>query len=515
MAVVDVDRVYLPDGTSRPLPLTVQHVGHLEQIGRELGLRGPVLSWRDQAPGQVVPTPAMWAHLGVPVIDPVEDWTKREAALAAAAEATSALTDAVADGWVLGSGDGAPRLRGQLRLRPAHLDRAQITVLYTPAMDPGLCSDVFGADVAPADQVARLQLFAQTMGSTWSGSAISTMQDLVRVLMPRAHREAWAQVVDYDDVAPGRNRNLEPDFDWTRPPTQEETGRAFVHAYDRNGSYLAAMSNAVLGVGAPDHHPQGLAFDPKRAGWWLVEIPEPDNTMAPNLLDPTGSALRGKQSAAGRPRWVTTAALTYATTTLGMDVDVLEAWVWPRERSGRLLEPAYRHLSAARRQLQALGGPDAAAVERLMKALYKQFLGWLIARGSRGSQWHQPYWNHAVKATARVAVLHTVNAIGTATGTWPVAVSRVDAVLYTSDERDPAAAWPGHADPAGKLGAKLGTALGGYKPYLSGPLATQLPTLDGGSWKNSEADLLTPADDWAASAAQPAADDDARGGEVA
>ena len=65
--------------------------------------------------------------------------------------------------------------------------------------------------------------------------------------------------------------------------------------------------------------------------------------------------------------------------------------------------------------------------------------GWFISRDAKGTPAYQPYWHHAIKAAARVAVAHTVLAIGRQSDTWPLAVSNIDALLYGSDERDPAA----------------------------------------------------------------------------
>lgn len=476
-AVVDVDAVWLPDGTSRPLPFPIEHLGHLEQLGRHLHLGHPSpVEWRDRPEvGMVVPTTAMWQHLGVPVTDiPARD-DKRKQWFLDVSKDLRALTAAVDDGWVFGlSGDSVPLLRGITRPRRHGATAGEIAIIFTPGMDAtwGL-----GADLPPVAIARRLQLFADAVGLPFRASPISTGLDLLKLLLPRNVRDALKEPVDWSDIPPARHPELELHFDWTRKPSPEEASRRYLMLFDRNGSYVATWGSLDLGIGRPEHINGPITFDPQRVGWWRITIPADtvdgvrQKPPHPDLLDPNGQH-------AGTQRWVTTPVLKYARASLHIEVEVHEAWLWPKGRTTRVLDPLYKRLRDARLKLADPDDPDQVAAQNLVKLIYKHLSGHFTSSSAAGTGYHQPYWFHAMRGQARVAILSnifaTVNAAG---GAWPLVVSNNDALGYAVDTLDPVVAWPGAP---GKLNNKLGS----YKPYRWAPMdeATKFLSNDHNGW---------------------------------
>jgi hypothetical protein len=484
-AVVDITTIWLPDGTTLPLQRPVRHLGDLEDLGRELNLGADPVKWRKQPEaGQVVPTAALWRQLGVDVDAIPQREDKRRAWLQQLSKDLPALHDAAAEGWIFGDGQSAPQLRGITRLRRQDATRGSVAVLCVQAMDSSLPAP----DVEHPGQTARrLQLFADAVGIPFRG-AISTGMDLLELVTPVERKRQW-ETVDYSDIGPASISMLDGVFDWTRRPEAEEAQLRYLHAYDRNGAYLAACSSVLVGLGRPQLYADGCAFDEKRAGWWLIKVPADTDRRFPGVLNPDGRT-------AGTEQWVTTTTLAYAVKEEGFTGPVLRAWLWTPEQTSRLLEPWYRILRDARTALIDSDDPQAPATLQLIKEIYKRTNGWFAATAARGTYAFQPYMHHAIRAASKVGMLHTVKAIGAQSGTWPLVVADTDVLAYASDAHDPAQAWPGRDEGKTRLGSKLGTGLGGYKPYRSGPLNKQLPLLTGRGWSGRE--NLTDVREWLA-----------------
>jgi len=492
-AVVDVTTVWFPDGSSVPLDLPVRHLGDLEELGRHLRLGFPPVRWRTSPEaGQIVPTPALWRQMGVDVeAIPTRD-DKRRAWLEELSGDLPALSDAVEEGWVFGDGRSAPQLRGITRLRRTGAERGEVVVLCLQAMDSTLpagdatavMSGMVGSGAAaprsehPSATAARLQLFAEAVGIPFRG-AISTGMDLLELVTPLERKKQW-ETVDYSGIGPANVGMLDGVFNWTRQPDAAEAQLDYVHAYDRNGAYLAACSSVLLGLGRPQLHEQGCAFDERRAGWWLIDVPAHEDRRWPSVLDPGGRAV-------GTQQWVTTTTLAYAVKEQDFTPQVHRAWLWSAEQSSRLLEPWYRVLRDARNVLLESDDPQAPVVLEMVKQIYKRTNGWFAASAARGTPAFQPYFHHAIRAASKVGMLHTVKQIGAQSETWPLVVADTDVLAYASAQRDPVVGWPGRDEGKTRLGSKLGTGLGGYKPYRSGVMSQQLPWLTGQGWGGREA----------------------------
>ena len=176
--------------------------------------------------------------------------------------------------------------------------------------DPTRCRSC-ADEPTPAQIAHRLQLLADALRFPWKINAGVTAVDL----MLQTRTKTWSPQEWRDVVfAPSRTTppfgigDVESDFDWSRPPTSEESQRRYLHAYDRGGSYVAGIAGLELPIGDPVHHPDGALFEPRhRATGWptspnrptggchMSSTPEGFSSPAPNgCAPPPWSA---------RPRW--------------------------------------------------------------------------------------------------------------------------------------------------------------------------------------------------------------------
>lgn len=481
-AIVDTDRYWLPDGTESPLPYPIRHLGHLEQLGRDLNLGSPPAGWHtDPEAGVIIPTAALWSQLGVDVTKLPSSTRRRKTWLEKTSEGLPALLEAVKDGWVFGRGDETPLLKGATRVRRADQEVGRVRILMSAGLNPEL--GLTEGDVDPVSILRRLQMFANLVGFPFAngGSPLSTAIDLFQAITPKGVRERLVPT-DWDGIAPAYIPTLERHFDWTRPPNSQDLAHQVVMFWDRGQSYLATWGNITVGFGRPEHLEGPVEFNPKLPGWWRITVPDA-RVDGHKIVDPYPDLLDPHGDAAGTERWVTTPALLYATKNLDVTVEISEAWVWPAERSGRALEKINEALTGALKQLIRMPADDedAQAVMVMVKSVYKQFSGYFMSNNAAEAKsvLHQPYWFHATIAQARVALLHQILTTGNKDGgAWPLVVSQTDLIGYATDQIGDAG-WPG--DPS-----KLGYAPGQYKPAYWAPIEDHTAHLTGGKWPGFE-----------------------------
>ncbi len=239
----------------------------------------------------------------------------------------------------------------------------------------------------------------------------------------------------------------------------------YVHGYDAVAAYLNAAQAVDVSPGDLERRRGKGSWDPKRAGWWLIEPPV---WQHPQMPSPVHDLPR---DSAGRC-WVTTPTLALlgelaeagecASPVLhdswtGESKRVLRPWAERiRDAMASLAGPAPCEVAAA-----APGArvgvppeyPNDAAVWQALKDTYRQGIG-MLAYGP--SQVYRPDWQQAVVAQARVGLWKKLWTIGKAEGRWPVAIHKVDLIEFASADQDPITAAP--------RGLKLGEALGCHRP---------------------------------------------------
>ena len=203
------------------------------------------------------------------------------------------VTLAVAEGWSLGGGGEDPNVhRLGTWTRVYRDDKRGVMIALIPGMDTKPTEMPILADEATPAQIARrLQVLADALRFPWKINAGVTAVDLMLQTRTKTWSpQDWRDVVHAPSTTavPFNIRDVEREFDWSRPPTIEESERRYVHAYDRGGSYAAGIAGLELPIGNPVHYPDGAPFDPKTPGYWLINVPEKDDWRLPYVLNPGG-----------------------------------------------------------------------------------------------------------------------------------------------------------------------------------------------------------------------------------
>ncbi len=467
-AIVGPDRIWLSNGEQIAMPgQGPRHIGDLVKLAAWLKLGTFVTKPRKDGgkrrsvAGQIWITDELARSWGIDLdtISAAEERDKEKTTKAVTA-AVPAVTAALGEGYSIGGADGDGLGRWSRVWKGS--DRSIWVVLLPTLSSDAKSFPLIDGDPDHAALARRIGLLADALGYPYHLSASTTGLDLMSDLHYLDRDRLFAARTDL--VTP-EEMNVETDLSWCRKPTAEELEHTWVHAYDRSGSYLAGVSSLELGVGAPQHHPDGRTFDRKLPGYWYATVPEPGDWRMPHPLDPLGNL-------AGRTRWLSTPSVEFALEQ-GYQLDIVEAYTWPEH--ARVLESWYERIRDARTALDT-ADPDAAAARDQLKQIYAHPIGMMGSHTHMaGRPGYAPARRHMIVAKARTNILRRVAKIGEETGRWPVAVA-TDTVVYTSAEADPVKAWPGGDQ-------WLGRALGRYKPEGSLPLADHLEFLTGGRYK--------------------------------
>lgn len=467
-AVLDVDGAWLPDGTRHDLASQITHVGDVAELVATLNL-GTWTSDKWSVPGQIWITDAMAQHVGIDTSSLGK--RNRNDRLKELTAQSPFVTEALSEGWQLGGKEG-DRLGTWTRVWKGETRGVWVALVSGMSQDPKEMP-ILGDSPAPAALARRLSLLAGALRFPWAVSPASTGIDLMIAARPKE----WKRVFASSDAEFAKKFQIfEADIDWSRTLSDDEAKCRYVHAFDRGGSYAAGIAGLELPIGEPVHHSNGLPFDRKLPGYWLVEIPECADWRLPNPLNPMGLSI-------SEPKWVTTPTLERASS-LGYEPEILEAYVWPDH--GRVLVPWYERIRDARTALDVKDDLDAQLAREQNKVIYTHTIGILNSDlHLAGRPGYSPERHHHIVAKSRANIMYRIAQIGEDTGQWPVAVTK-DTVLYVSDESDPKLAWPGGPK-------QFGRGFGQYKPEGSALLAEHQQYLDGKGYRG-KSDLIAPAE---------------------
>lgn len=477
-AVLHTDGLWLPDGTCIELDEPIVHVGQVAELAYDHHI-GYQLTPKFAEPGQIWITDDACEAFGIDI----EAISRRDRAksLRQLTEGLDFVTLAVNEGWSLGgAGEDPTAHRLGTWTRVYRDDKRGVMVALIAGMSTGPEEmPILADDPTPAQIARRLQLLADALRFPWKINAGVTAVDLM--LQTRTKKwspQEWKTVVFAPSTTtpPFGIGDVESDFDWSRPPTGDESQRRYLHAYDRGGSYVAGIAGLELPIGNPTHHPEGAPFDARTPGYWLVEIPESSDWQMPYVLNPRGLQFT-------EPKWVTTPTLERALA-MGYQPAVLEAWTWPQH--GRVLLGWYERFRDASGALDT-DDADAQAARNQAKIIRTHGIG-IIGSDEhlKGKTGYSPERRLHVLAKAKANIAYRLQQIGERTGQWPLAVA-TDTVLYASDDPDPVTAWPGGPD-------TFGRGFGQYKPEGSTLLAEHLDFLNGRDYRGKRE--LTPAVQW-------------------
>lgn len=457
--VVACDGVHWPDGSVSELP------GPVDQLDA-----GQLAVWADSAgvgrgggrdlpePGHLYLAQDLAAALNLPTGDPDPAKLGRQLR---AARRKPFWAQAIADGFEFSSSDRPDG--GWIRLwrKRAPGIAAGSVVITSPAWIHTFA--LFDGDPeplrprprwteprwlpaeTPVGYLRRLTAYQSAMGSPLvinEGVTAANMMRLPAVELPVL---PWPQMA--------------ADFSWHRPASKDERRLGWVHAYDRRASYLPGIGSVQ--VGGDLVYEVAPVVDPRRSGFWRVTAAA--GWDACGFLLPDVFASDG-----GEPtQWVPSVVLGLLAEE--GPVEVAEAWLY--SAPSRALDKTYERI---RDGLRRVRGTDPA-VEAAVKVSYTAGIGMLDKVEHRAKKAGEPdpaRSGHHPDVRAQIIATHRANSYRAmiyagASGIWPLAMARRDAVLFASDDADPIAAWPGRPqdlDPA-KNGKN-----GKYKPAGSMPM---------------------------------------------
>jgi len=302
------------------------------------------------------------------------------------------------------------------------------------SVPPQIRAAWFGDGCPPDLADAAAARYVAAVGARMGSSPGSTGRRLMDELRPRgmAPRES---VTDWPAVAV--KGNAVTDLSWLREPAATTPG-AYIHAYDKNGQYLAACSSLELGMGGLTHE-TAPTFDKRVPGYWRF-----DDTW---YLTPEAAYLR-ESDALDQPS---------------------EAYTWTRH--GRALVKWYECLRDARTVLMADESEAGALAYITLKQTYRVAIGWLTGywfnpdddryrpeTDGYASPAYRPDWRHTIISQARATMRRTLDKIAVADA--DVVAVHIDQIYIVSDEPDARAACP--------AGLTLGDGLGQWKVRYSG-----------------------------------------------
>jgi hypothetical protein len=415
----------LPDGTRLALPEVLRHVGDLaawaqdQRIGSGGGKDRP-------EPGRVWLARDFLEARGLPVRDLGAEAEGRSL------DAADALAQAITEAWqgnpflASASSDGfstGQRAGSWTKVWRSARDGGQASVIVTSPEWVSTTALTVG-DTNPEHLIRRLGLWTWATGQPLVINEGVSFRSMCQLDAARLPDLPWAR--------------MSADFMWQRTPTEAELGRAFVHAYDRRKSYLAASSsvvasNRLVEVETP-------AIDVRTPGFWHVarcDWAELGYQVADPRVDYEGLLCE----------WVATPTLAL----LAEHCRVLEvdrAWLY-EGRTSRVCERAYdtTRLALEKAERWDQADPDVAAVVAGLKASYRTGIGMMNMTRDEGTQkrGHRPDVRATIIATHRANSIRAMLSAGLK-GSWPLAMARADTVLFASDNGDAAEAWPGKPD---------------------------------------------------------------------
>jgi hypothetical protein len=237
------------------------------------------------------------------------------------------------------------------------------------------------------------------------------------------------------------------DFAWIRALTDEERGRRYLHAFDKNAMYLGACASLELGLGEWEHIEEPPYLDEietGRPGYWHVSSAVWHNPVPgiPDLL-----MLDDEDDAADA--WVTTPVLQ-AALDAHCDIYCSESYVWPEY--GRFLDPWQARLRVARQELR-----EMLLASSVFKLTYASGIGGLDGAWLRDAQepnmLYRPDWRHMIIGRAAANLWRNVVRL-VEHGISVVAVA-TDCIYVVSDQAVD--------EVAAVCGLKFGDGIGQYK----------------------------------------------------
>ncbi|UNZ22321.1 hypothetical protein [Streptomyces sp. 891-h] len=488
VAVADLAGVHLPDGETVPLPAPAEelHAGHLAQLAEDLELGhggsrrgvGTSANWRPD-PGKVYIHDDLAQALNLP--DPYatdeDTFEFQGSAREVLAKHTKHpfLARARAAGW------NVDHFGQPTRIWREREDGRRVSAMLEVvdwARQKG-DSPFLKDNPDPVLLASRAQQIADLVGITYRTGPGSTGHDLLRRIRSGTGRADPLQPVEIPDVA-RKNLALYAGRSYARglkgspllaPLSEAEKAKAFVAAWDANGSYLSTTGAVRIGYGEVTHltDPEEIdaALRDQLPGYYVTNPPRWHETRTFDLFGPR----RGGSQPYAMP------TVYYARHDLDIEFTITEAWVWRTHY--RMLNPWYTQLRTARECLTAETDPT---VRTTLKAVGNHAIGLFAAsalagnpkRNKQDADTFNPYANHAIQAAQQCNIMRTVLRVAdrtreeTGEELWPVGLL-TDCLFYATDTPDTA-----------PPGMRTGTGLGAFKHKALASMSDVLEHLEHG-----------------------------------
>lgn len=279
----------------------------------------------------------------------------------------------------------------------------------------------------PGDTVHTLTMWHDRIGTAWRGApGAAAAAALHTTLRHRITKAGWCpETVGPTDtsshVIRGAYELVYSPGDWRGTSV---TGGAYAHAYDARRAGLAAMGTVDVSAAPLAYTERVAAFDRRRAGWWLVEMPAWND---PRLPHPGGPGVKE-----GQLCWVTNPTMqlldNLAEEGRTGKTYIRAAWTGPAKR---LFRGYADKMNKAWLASQERGEPLIAdAVKAGVSELHGRM------NSQEASPWYyRPDHHHTITARKRAKIWMMADRILTVEKRWPIAIDD-DTLWYESTNQD-------------------------------------------------------------------------------
>lgn len=313
--------------------------------------------------------------------------------------------------------------------------------VFTPVSDPSAYSAIlfyetaeswfgfkFELDWKPAELAEGIQRFEEKFRIGIRGFSTTAGNNLLKQIRNRIDRNQKINIF----VQPSHLKPFEDDHTsnlaWSRKLTPADSGKKYLHVFDKQAHFLTAAEEVHVGIGDADHvhNPE---FDKAKPGLWCCSF---DGEWSKSYLDPRN--IKKDHS------WYYTPTVSLMIS-LGFTPTISEAHIF--ENKAKVFDKWAK-------ELKEIAKPKANTREdklfrTMAKSVAVRSIGNLANTDNRSKEdlsWaYRPDWRGMIISTAVAKLYYGIAKIEKLSEQQPVAIT-VDSLYYLSDEPDARKALP-------------------------------------------------------------------------